>query len=111
MRSLFIIFGIDFFIILSEATINKMVNNLMKLNELAMKKLFLVALTALVGLQLSAQNVSVSKALVRVSDDCCSPQTIVTRCTLYQQYTTKEALHAAAKSYGGLTDGDFFLNS
>ena len=50
-------------------------------------------------------------ALVRVSDDCCSPQTIVTRCTLYQQYTTKEALHAAAKSYGGLTDGDFFLNS
>ena len=70
-----------------------------------------MALTALVGLQLGAQNVSVSKALVRVSDDRCSPQTIVTRCTLYQQYTTKEALQVAAKSYGGLTGGDFFLNS
>ena len=43
-------------------------------------------------------------ALVRVSDDRCSPQTIVTRCTLYQQYTTEEALEKAADSYGGLTD-------
>ena len=43
-------------------------------------------------------------ALVRVSDDRCSPQTIVTRCTLYQQYTTEEALENAADSYGGLTD-------
>jgi len=29
-------------------------------------------------------------ALVRVIDDRCSPQTIVTRCTLYEQYTTDE---------------------
>lgn len=43
-------------------------------------------------------------ALVLVKGNRCSPQTIVTRCTLYQQYTTKEALQAAAKSYGGLTD-------
>ena len=43
-------------------------------------------------------------ALVRVDDTRCSPQTIVTRCTLYQQYTTEEALQVAAKSYGGLTD-------
>ena len=43
-------------------------------------------------------------ALVRVSDGRCSPQTIVTRCTLYQQYTTEEALEKAADSYGGLTD-------
>ncbi len=42
--------------------------------------------------------------LVRVCDDRCSPQTIVTRCTLYQQYTTEEALEKAADSYGGLTD-------
>lgn len=42
-------------------------------------------------------------ALVRVIDDSCSSQNIVTRCTLYQQYTTEEALQAAAKSYGGLT--------
>ena len=43
-------------------------------------------------------------ALVLVKGDRCSPQTIVTRCTLYQQYTTDEALQAAAKSYGGLTE-------
>ena len=43
-------------------------------------------------------------ALVRVIDDRCSPQGIVTRCTLYQQYTTEEALETAAKSYGGLTN-------
>lgn len=43
-------------------------------------------------------------ALVLVKGDRCSPQTIVTRCTLYQQYTTEEALQAAAKSYGGLTE-------
>ena len=46
-------------------------------------------------------------ALVLVNDNRCSPQTIVTRCTLYQQYTTEEALQAAAKSYGGLTDTPF----
>ena len=42
-------------------------------------------------------------ALVRVINDRCSSQTIVTRCTLYQQYTTEEALEKAAESYGGLT--------
>ena len=46
-------------------------------------------------------------ALVRVIDDRCSPETIVTRCTLYQQYTTEEALKAAAKSYKGLTEPPF----
>ena len=48
-------------------------------------------------------------ALVKVVDDRCSPQTIVTRCTLYQQYTTKEALERAADSYGGLTETPFLL--
>lgn len=48
-------------------------------------------------------------ALVRVSENRCSPQIIITRCTLYQQYTTEEALQAAAKSYGGLTGEDAFL--
>ena len=48
-------------------------------------------------------------ALVRVSENRCSPQIIITRCTLYQQYTTEEALQAAAKSYGGLTGEDTFL--
>ena len=43
-------------------------------------------------------------ALVKVMDDRCSRQTIVTRCTLYQQYTTEDALEVAADSYGGLTD-------
>jgi len=43
-------------------------------------------------------------ALVRVVNNRCSPQTIVTRCTLYQQYTTEEALEIAADSYGGLTE-------
>jgi hypothetical protein len=40
-------------------------------------------------------------------DDRCSPQTIVTRCTVYQQYTTEEALERAADSYGGLTETPF----
>ena len=48
-------------------------------------------------------------ALVRVIDDRCSPQGIVTRCTLYQQYTTEEALQKAAKSYKGIT-GTFSLS-
>lgn len=43
-------------------------------------------------------------ALVKVIDDRCSPQTIVTHCTVYQKYTTKEALREAADSYGGLTE-------
>ena len=47
--------------------------------------------------------------LVRVVSDRCSSQGIVTRCTLYHQYTTKEALEVAADSYGGLT-GQGFLN-
>ena len=46
-------------------------------------------------------------ALVKVIDDRCSPQTIVTRCNLYQQYTTQEALERAADSYGGLTGTTF----
>lgn len=46
-------------------------------------------------------------ALVRVVDDKCSPQTIRTRCTLYQQYMTDEALQRAAKSYGGITGNPF----
>ena len=43
-------------------------------------------------------------ALVHVSGDRCSSQGVVTRCTYYQQFTTEEALQAAAKSYGGLTE-------
>jgi len=43
-------------------------------------------------------------ALVLIKGDRCSPQAIVTRCTLYQQYTTDEAMQKAAKSYGGLTE-------
>ncbi len=46
-------------------------------------------------------------ALVKVVDGRCSPQTIVTRCTLYQQYTTEDALERAADSYGGLTETPF----
>ena len=42
-------------------------------------------------------------ALVLVKGEHCSPQAIVTRCTLYQQYTTEDALEKAADSYGGLT--------
>ena len=43
-------------------------------------------------------------ALVLVKGERCSPQSIVTRCTLYKEYMTKEALEKAADSYGGLTD-------
>ena len=46
-------------------------------------------------------------ALVYIIDDRCSQQSIVTRCTLYQQYTTEEAQQEAAKSYGGLTPKPF----
>lgn len=48
-------------------------------------------------------------AVVRVVKNRCSPQTIVTRCTLYQQYTTEEALQAAAKSYGGITETPYLM--
>ena len=43
-------------------------------------------------------------ALVHVGHDRCSSQGLMTRCTYYQQYTTEEALQAAAASYGGLTE-------
>jgi hypothetical protein len=43
-------------------------------------------------------------ALVHVRADAFSAQTVVTRCTLYEQYTTEEALTKAAESYGGLTN-------
>ena len=42
-------------------------------------------------------------ALVHVRKENCSSQTVVTRCTYYQQFTTEEALQTAAQSYGGLT--------
>ncbi len=50
-------------------------------------------------------------ALVCVIGDRCTPQTIQTRCTLYQQYMTEEALQRAAKSYGGITDRPYLLPS
>ncbi len=43
-------------------------------------------------------------ALVHVRNERCSTQTVVTRCTYYKQFTTEEALQAAAASYGGLTE-------
>lgn len=46
-------------------------------------------------------------ALVDVINNRCSSQTIVTNCTLYQQYTTEEALEKAADSYGGLTEAPY----
>ena len=42
-------------------------------------------------------------ALVLVKGKSCSPQTIITRCTLYQRFTSEDALQSAIKSYGGLT--------
>lgn len=42
--------------------------------------------------------------LVRIVDGHASPQRVVTRCTYYERFTTEEALQAAAKSYGGLTE-------
>ena len=42
-------------------------------------------------------------ALVRVEGARCSTQCLVTRCSLYERYTTEEALQQAAASYGGLT--------
>ena len=46
-------------------------------------------------------------AVVRVNGDRCSTQTVVTRCTYYERFTTEEALQEAAKSYGGLTEPKF----
>ena len=48
-------------------------------------------------------------ALVKVIDDRCSSQGIVTRCMVYEQYTTEEALERAADSYGGLTETPYLL--
>ncbi len=50
-------------------------------------------------------------ALVLVKGERCSPQAIVTRCTLYQKYMTEEALEKAADSYGGLTDTPYLSPS
>lgn len=41
-------------------------------------------------------------ALVQLIGKNCSTQGIVTRCTLYERFTTEEALQTAAQSYGGL---------
>ena len=43
-------------------------------------------------------------ALVHVSGDRCSSQTVVTRCTYYRQFTTEEAMQTALDSYGGLKE-------
>ena len=48
-------------------------------------------------------NTSAGWALVHISGNKCSTQTVVTHCTLYEQYTTEEAMAVAADSYGGLT--------
>lgn len=42
-------------------------------------------------------------ALVMVKGERCSMQTIITRCTAYEVYTTAEAQMKSADSYGGLT--------
>lgn len=42
-------------------------------------------------------------ALVHERSGAFSAQTVATRCTLYERYTTEEALTKAAESYGGLT--------
>ena len=46
-------------------------------------------------------------ALVRVINDRCSPQSIVTRCTYYERFTTEEALQKATNSLRDLTDNHF----
>ena len=43
-------------------------------------------------------------ALVLVRGEKCTSQTIVTRSTFFQSYTTEEAMQSAAESYGGLTE-------
>ena len=49
-------------------------------------------------------------ALVHVRRGRCSSQGIVTRCILYQKYTTDEALEAAIESYGKLVREDAYLS-
>ncbi len=61
---------------------------------------------ALVGEEYADENKG--WALVHVSKDRCSTQGIVTRCTLYQKYTTEEVMLAAAESYGGLTQETYW---
>lgn len=46
-------------------------------------------------------------ALVHISGGNCSSQKVCTRCTLYEQYSTEEAMLRAAESYGGLTKTQF----
>ncbi len=55
---------------------------------------------ALVGEEFANDNAG--WALVHVRGERCSSQGIVTRCTLYQQYTTDEALQTAIQTYKGL---------
>ena len=43
-------------------------------------------------------------ALVLMRGEKCTSQTIVTRSTFFQSYTTEEAMQSAAESYGGLTE-------
>lgn len=61
--------------------------------------------TALVGEEFADDNKG--WALVMVKGEECSPQGIVTRCTYYEQFTTKEVRKAAARSYGGLKEPPF----
>lgn len=42
-------------------------------------------------------------ALMLINGERCSTQQVVTRCTVYERYTTEAALLEAAASYGGLT--------
>lgn len=46
-------------------------------------------------------------AMVIVIGDRCSSQGIVTRCTLYQQYTTEEVRNEAAKTYGRVKETSY----
>ena len=46
-------------------------------------------------------------ALVLVKGENCSPQSIVTRCTLYQQFTTEDVMNEAAKTYGRVKESPF----
>ena len=79
-----------------------------KMREVPMRELAVVdGCFALVGEEFADE--MKGWALVRVVNDRCSPQGIVTRCTYYQQYTTEEALQKAAKSYKGIT-GIFSLS-
>lgn len=63
---------------------------------------------ALVGEEYANENKG--WAIVKVRRDRCSSQGIVTRCTLYQKYTTDEALEKAIKSYGKLVRKSPYLS-